>query len=553
MTRPTILRTGAGSAVAPFVIQALRAAGARVVAADMNALSVGFAYADRALRIPPARSDAFVPALLDACRVEGVDVLFPDVDEELLPIARARAAFEALGVRVLLSAADVLERCMDKRRFAAELAARGLPAPRIFTPGELEGDLPFPVFIKPCHGRGSSHTHRVRDRAHLEALLERVPDPVVQELLPGREYTIDTLSTLDGRFLYASVRERVATDSGISVKGRTLEWPHLEDLARQVVEGLGVAGPCCLQAILDASGAPRFTDCNPRLGGGTVLSIAAGAPIIDDVVRLLGGDEPKGKADYRPGLVMLRSWHESFLDPLDAVTAVGFDLDETLYDRREHFAAALAGVATEIAGAAGRDADALAHDLLTTWRHLGSDHDHIFDTWLTTVELPVDVYLRPAIEAFHAHRPDRLELRPGIRDALRELRASGIATAIVTDGRAATQARKVSLLGLDQLVDEVVYCAELGAPKPDTAGLVEAARRLRVPIDQLLFVGDHPRYDVVMAKRAGAVAARLLAGEFATRPDDAEATPDLTIADLPSLARRLPRRTARAPRGPGGT
>jgi carbamoyl-phosphate synthase large subunit len=542
MTQLTILRTGAGSAVAPFVIRALRNTGARVIAADMNALSVGFAFADRALRIPPARSSEFVPALLEACRTEHVDVLFPDVDEELLPVARARDSFEQLGVRVLLSPADVLERCMDKHRFAAELTRLGLPAPRILTDEELAGDLTFPLFIKPRLGRGSSQAHKVRDRAHLDALLQRVPGPVVQEFLGGREYTIDTLSTLDGRFLYASVRERLATDSGISVKGRTLSWPRMEELARRVVEGLGIIGPCCLQAILDSSGEPRFTDCNPRLGGGTVLSIAAGAPILDDLMRLVRGESTLGKAAYRPGLVMLRSWQETFIDPIENVKAVAFDLDETLYDRREHFAAALEGVAATVAEASGGDPKVLADRLISIWRRLGSDHDHIFDTWLGDLGLPVAEHLRRAIEAFHAYKPTDLRLRPGVQEALAALRARGIPTAIVTDGRATTQTAKVTTLGLEALVDQVVYCGALGAAKPDPAALVDASQRLGVPTENLLLVGDHPRYDVVMARRAGAISARVYVGEFANRPDDPEASPDITAADIPELARILLRR-----------
>jgi carbamoyl-phosphate synthase large subunit len=535
----TILRTGAGSAVAPFVIRALREAGARVVAADMSALSVGFHVADAAVTVPAARSAEFLGALRDACATHRVNVLFPDVDEELLPVARAAADFERAGVRVLLSSASTIERCTDKLRFAEALEACGLPGPRLLDPAALDAAA-FPVFVKPRAGRGSAHTHRVDDRAELEHVLPRVPAPLVQELLPGREYTIDTLSDLDARFLYASVRERLATDSGISVKGRTLEWPYLEDLARQVVEALGVVGPGCLQCILDGDGVPRFTDLNPRLGGGTVLSVAAGAPIIADVVRLLRGEPVEGKRAYRPGLIMLRSWQETFLDPIERVGAVVLDLDDTLYDRDTHLEGAMRAVAAAIGGVTGRPVDGLATSLLATWRRLGTDHDHIFDTWLDAEGLARE-HVRACIEAFHAYAPPTMALRPGVADALAVLRAAAIPTAIVTDGRASSQQAKVAGLGLDLLVDDVVYCAALGASKPDPRGLVEAARRLDVALDRILYVGDHPRYDVAMARAAGAIAARVFVGEFARRPDERGCVPDVTAADVPALVERVVR------------
>jgi HAD superfamily hydrolase (TIGR01509 family) len=272
-----------------------------------------------------------------------------------------------------------------------------------------------------------------------------------------------------------------------------------------------------------------------------VLSVAAGAPILDDLVRLLRGEEPAGKRHYRAGVIMLRSWRETYLDPIERVGAVAFDLDETLFDRRNHLAASLAAVATVIGAATGRDRAALEDSLVATWYRLGSDHDYIFDNWLESIGLAGREYAHHCLAAFHSYVPDpgTLVLRPGVADALAALRASQVPTAIVTDGRVATQAAKVRALGLDQLVDTVVYCAELDAAKPDPRGLYEASRRLGVPIDAVLFVGDHPRYDVVMAHRAGAIAARVLTGEFATRPDDPEAGPDITCADVGSLVRRV--------------
>lgn len=531
----TILRTGAGSAVAPFVIGALRDAGARVVAADMSASAVGFSFADRALTLPAASSDALVPRLLAACETEDVDVLFPDVDEEFAPLARARAEFDKIGVRLLLSGVDTVDSCTDKLRFAGELARRGLPSPSTLRAADLSPDAAFPLFVKPRTGRGSAHSVRVGDRAELACALRHVPDPLVQPFLPGAEYSIDTLSTMEGRFLYASVRERLATDSGISTRGRTVEWPDLEALAATVIEALGIIGPACLQCILDASGAPQFTDCNPRLGGGVALSVEAGAPIVQDIVRLLRSQPPQGKTRYRAGLVMLRSWRETYVDPLLRVRAVTLDLDDTLYDRREHIDGALAAVADAIAAATHLDRQELAAGLGATWQRLGSDHPRIFDVWLTESGLSTD-HAPLCVEAFHSFAPARLALRPGVADALLRLRARGVRCAIVTDGRSSTQHGKVRALGLDDLVDEVICCT---SPKPDPQALLEAIRRLGVSPGQVLHVGDHPRADVVMAKRAGAIAARLLAGEFAARPADVEGSADLFCADLPRLLDRV--------------
>jgi carbamoyl-phosphate synthase large subunit len=533
----TLLRTGAGSAVAPAVLSGLRRAGARVVAADMNADAVGFALADAAVRIPPASSADLVPALLAACRTERVDVLFPDVDEEFLPIARARAEFERAGVRVLLSGVDTLDRCIDKLRFADEMRRLALPAPPTWSAADA-ADARWPLFAKPRRGRGSAHARPVRDPGALAGALDTMPDPVVQPLLPGPELSIDTLSTLDGRFLYASIRERLATRAGISVRGRTVSWPRLEVLAGRVVEAMGVAGPACLQCLLDDAGQPWFTDCNPRLGGGVVLSVEAGAPILADLLRLIRGEPPLGKAAYRAGLVMERDGEphlrDRFVDPLERVSAVTFDLDDTLYDREAHLGGARAAVAAEVAGATGLPQDALESALTSTWLRLGSDHPGIFDTWIAQLGLGVDLVPR-CVEAFHSAVPEVLLPAPGVVEALAALRGRGVRCAIVTEGRDATQRAKARALGLLDRVDAFVC----GPAKPDAAGLHDAAARLDVPVARLLHVGDHPRNDVVMAHRAGALSARVLRGEFAARRPDPEASPDLTCADVPAVVDRV--------------
>ena len=43
---------------------------------------------------------------------------------------------------------------------------------------------------------------------------------IIQEYLPGKEYTVDVLSDLDGNSLLAIPRERIEVKAGISSKGK---------------------------------------------------------------------------------------------------------------------------------------------------------------------------------------------------------------------------------------------------------------------------------------------------------------------------------------------
>jgi carbamoyl-phosphate synthase large subunit len=312
----TVLRTGAGSPVAPFVIRTLQEIpDVRVVAVDCDPLSCGFAFADRHHVVPRVDAEGFLEAMLEVCRQESVDLLLPDLDEELSLLSAARDRFLALRTRVVVSAPDVISECTDKYRTFRLFRNLGIPTPETWLPEEVSRGRPlrFPVIVKPRNGRGSSDVFKAQGREELEYVLERVTNPVVQEFVNGPEYTIDTMSDLEGRFLYCSVRERLATESGISVKGRTVVHNGISEFVRQIVDALPVVGPGCVQGIESKDGI-RFTEINPRLAGGVALSVAAGAPVLADLVRLARGDQATGPASYRGKLLMLRFWENVFVE-----------------------------------------------------------------------------------------------------------------------------------------------------------------------------------------------------------------------------------------------
>ena len=314
----TVLRTAVGSPVAPSVIAALKAMpGVRVVGVDAAPQACGFLAADAGYVVPRADDPAFLPEMLRLCAAENVDLLFPDLDEELLLLAEARADFAAIGTQILLSPAPALRRCDDKYETFQFFRRHAIPTPETWLPEEIEAIEPSGrLVLKPRRGRGSQGVFVLDDAPAVATLAGLVEAPLVQRHVAGVEYTVDTLSDLDGRFLYASVRERLATDSGISVRGRTLRHPAVEDYARQIVEALGLVGPACVQGIEDAESRLWFIEVNPRIAGSAVLSMEAGAPLIADALRLARGEPPVGIRRYREGLVMLRYWDASFVDTL---------------------------------------------------------------------------------------------------------------------------------------------------------------------------------------------------------------------------------------------
>lgn len=92
-------------------------------------------------------------------------------------------------------------------------------------------------------------------------------------------------------------------------------------------------------------------------------------------------------------------------------------------------------------------------------------------------------------------------VRPGLRSFLVRARDAGIRLAVLSDYPVGA---KLEALGVADLF-ELVLCAqdaEIGAFKPDPAGLRAAVRRLRTSSAESLYVGDRPEVDAVAAERA---------------------------------------------------
>lgn len=201
-----------------------------------------------------------------------------------------------------------------------------------------------------------------------------------------------------------------------------------------------------------------------------------------------------------------------------AVSAVIFDLDDTLYSQRDW----LDGAWTAVARAAaeyGVDAHKL-NAALSEVAARGSDQGKIIDQALEAIAR-TDVPVTDLVEAFLGHAPTSLDLFPGVDAMLTELRDSGIRVGVVSDGTVRTQDAKIEALGLRDLVDVIVLSDSMGRRfrKPHPRPVLEALAQLDASPAYAVVIGDRPDTDVASAAAAGVRAIRVKTGEYGARPD----------------------------------
>jgi putative hydrolase of the HAD superfamily len=217
--------------------------------------------------------------------------------------------------------------------------------------------------------------------------------------------------------------------------------------------------------------------------------------------------------------------------------AVLFDLDDTLYPLREFVRSGFAAVAKhlETTRQIGRGE---AFRFLTRASD-GSARGRELQACAVHFDLSLDI-VPELVGVIRDHAPS-ITLPLSSRQTIEALRPEW-AIGVVTNGLPDVQARKVRALGLEPLVDCVIYAHAVGdgRGKPEGEPFLAAARRCGVAVERTVFVGDDGWCDIFGARRAGMKTIHVMprrAGAL-TEACLGDATV-ATLADVPAIASRL--------------
>jgi carbamoyl-phosphate synthase large subunit len=335
--------TGAGAPGAAGIIRCLKKSNElRISGADVNPNALGKYLLNDFHVIPAAGDENFIPALLELCKEQKVDLILPLVTRELLPLSSSIRQFEKINTRVLVSNEAGIDTANDKGRLYETMQAKGLAVPdfRIvrqvseFKQAVKELGYPEqPVCFKPCVSNGS-RGFRILDASvdEFKLLFEQKPDSrymqlekalqvlssaafpplVVSELLPGDEYSVDCIA-VHGKCLLALPRLRVRTLGGITVEGEFVNHPGIISYCAEIVGLLGLHGNIGIQVKMDKKGDHKILEINPRVQGTIVAALGAGANLPLMAVMMELGEGPEISATpVKWGTKFSRFWDEVY-------------------------------------------------------------------------------------------------------------------------------------------------------------------------------------------------------------------------------------------------
>ena len=252
----------------------------------------------------PLEGDGLMGALTAlAARLDSGAVVFPCTDASVATVSRRRAELPARFV-LPLAAHDVVERLMDKIRFAQYAAGAGLPVPRTEVLRSRQDAqvaarlLAFPCLVKPSVKTGSwlARTRAkgfvAQDAADLLAIYTRVADwspaLVAQEWVEGPEDALVSCNAYfgqHGRPLATFVARKVRQwppDVGTSASGEECRNDEVLDTTIRLFGGARYQGLAYLEMKRDVR-TGRMVIIEPNVGrptGRSAIAEAGGVELV---------------------------------------------------------------------------------------------------------------------------------------------------------------------------------------------------------------------------------------------------------------------------------
>ena len=300
------------------VVQAFKkeiANNGKVIATDCSNIGPAIYEADKAVIVPRIDDPFYIDTLLDICKKEKINGLFSLIDPELSLIAKNADRFTQIGVTPIVSSYELCETSLDKYKMYEMLIKLGIPTAKCylsiedFENAQAEGDIDFPVFVKPQKGSASININAVGSKEMLTALFHDYDDLMIQEYMKGQEYGADVyVDLISGKctsiFLKKKIKMRAGeTDKSVSVID--------ENIFKQIiyfVETIGYRGMIDIDLFHDEENDIWYlSEVNPRFGGGYPHAYECGVNMPRQVIRNLKGEEnPVRIGDYKEGVYMMK-------------------------------------------------------------------------------------------------------------------------------------------------------------------------------------------------------------------------------------------------------
>lgn len=284
-----------------------------LIATDNWSVAPALFLADKQYMVPKISSPDYMPTVMDICLKEDVKAITTFIDPEIEILSMNEHLFKEKGILPLCPSLKSAKLCFDKYSMYLYLKDKGMRTVLTyhsladFKMGLRNGDISFPVFIKPISGSGSVGAQRVNSMEELETLfLDNKFDYIIQELMTGGDCDADVyVDCISHKPVSAFSKRKIETRIGGASKTISFKDSKLFAFIEEVCSVLELNGPCDMDFFYK-NGEYYLSEINPRFGGAYLHAYGAGVNFLKYILNNIDGKENYSEiGQYEEGVLML--------------------------------------------------------------------------------------------------------------------------------------------------------------------------------------------------------------------------------------------------------
>lgn len=307
-----ILSCGTRDKVVQYFKEAFAGEG-RVITTDCNPYAPALYEGDAHYVVPRMTAPGYIEVIFDICKKEKINGVLSLIDPELSLLAKHEDDFKDLGVVVIGSSYELCERTLNKWEMYTWMKEHGYPCAKSyidlesFFAAETQGEISYPVFVKPMKGSASLQISKAYDREMVEFLFHHGEQMMIQEYMQGQEIGVDCyIDLISKEVVSIFTKKKLVMRAGETDKAVSFKEEELFKQVEQFVLENGFAGQIDID-IFENDGIYYFSEVNPRFGGGYPHAYACGADHMTLIKNnLFGKINEKKIGDYTENKVMMK-------------------------------------------------------------------------------------------------------------------------------------------------------------------------------------------------------------------------------------------------------
>ena len=270
----------------------------KLIATDMSPVAPALFFADETYLVPRITDPNYYQIVIDICHKSQVKALTTLIDPEIEILAKHRDDLLQHGILPLCPADRTAHLCFDKYEMFKYLLSKGVRTVltyntlESFKVGLTNGEISFPVFMKPISGSGSVGIGKCDNMQEVE---EKWYDGkftyIIQELMTGGDCDADVyVDCFSHKPVSVFSKKKIESRIGGASKTISYKDDKLFSFVEEVCSVLELNGPCDMDFFIK-DGEYYLSEINPRFGGAYLHAYGAGVDFIQLILNNIDGKE----------------------------------------------------------------------------------------------------------------------------------------------------------------------------------------------------------------------------------------------------------------------